>query len=502
MVCAVEPHPTRRLFLFVATCTSGSVLLFCGHIELYVWAGALFVWFLAISYERRIEGGFTAVLVLGILTVLLNFMLLPAASAVVALLRVNRSPGTAGVRKWLSPVRVIAAFAIGSLMLAFVLQWFSLSYGTVPLIPHTTNQYWFLSKDHVSDILNTLVFAAPLCVLILVKPGLVATFREYWILLMAAALPWLVSFWIDPDAGAVRDWDLLSIYGIPFTLLMALAIVKWGRDIDVPKLVLPVLCLSLFLLGPYLYERFDSNRLVSRVNAIIYDDPHYQTNYQNGLRCVSWGALLNNEAGRDDLAETYLRRRIEADTVSAVGYANMGQLFLTRRQFDSAEVYLRGALLRDTNSVVYAGLLSNALLFQSKWEELAPLLIATEHLDSARAEALQVCGRTLLAAKKPRAALQCFVRLDSYAPGNLYFKLAIAMSFAMLENKDSTMAYYRQAESLCPKNSLCQFYTASIGELADMGRLQVARELLPRYRSKCSDVDSAFVARISNSPIR
>ncbi len=487
----LSADPNGRMFLFASALTSGSILLFCGHIEFYVWGVAAFVWFLAFAHAPEQSRSTPALLLTGIAAILSNLMLFPAIVASFSLAWKHIFPSV--IQRYLRLGPILTLSLASSILLAFALQWFARSYGTVAIVPYARNPYWVLSINHLSDMLNALLFACPL-IPMLVLPGKGRSFlREYPILVVCVFLIWVVGFWIDPDAGAARDWDLLSQFGIPLTLLCALSVLHGIKSTDVPRLVVPMLCLATFLNLPYIYEKIDRTRAVERLNAVLLNDPHYQTSYLSGTRTISWGALLYNEEGRGDLAEPFFRRRILADPTAALAYANLGNIFLESKRYDSAEVYLGRASELDSGNQFYRVQYLNSLLFQEKWGELASLLLRFETTDSTYVSALHQCGRELFSLGKIAEALACFHKLDSLRMGSIYYKLSLAMSYARLCDESRSLVYFAHADSLSPDSLKCQLFTVSIRDLISFEEPAIARKLLPRYREVCSVVDPILV---------
>lgn len=495
LVRAIAHDPTERFFLLVSVFTSGAILIFIGHVEFYVWSVASLIWFLAFAHESTATGPGRGLYVTAVVTVLLNVMLLPAVAAVVLL--THRDDVPLFLRRLLRPAPILICAIAASGLLAFFFQWFNLSYGIVPVIPNEQNRYWLLSLDHLSDAANALIFACPLILYLGLFTGVRSTLGSYQFLFVSSVLIWLVSFWIDVDAGAARDWDLLSQYGIPLALFCALAMLSVTRRYGTGRFVLPMATLAAFLIIPYLCEKLDRERMVERLNSVIMDDPHYQASYMEGSRTISWGALLHNEEGRPELAEPYFRRRFAADSNASLVAGHLGILYMEMKRYDSAETYLKRAFRRDSANDVLRVQLSNALLFQSKWEELAPLLLRYPSTDSLYVSVLHTCAKELFAAGDIARAVPCYLKLDTLRSTSIYYKLALALSYARTGQEESALHYIAEADSLSSDSMRCQLLTVSLKDLNAYNCSGVAQRLLPRYLEVCPIPDSELIRAIA-----
>lgn len=492
LICSVDTKGDSRSFLFAATCTSGAVLLFCGHIELYVWAAAAYLWFLAKCHTPQSGGQLLSASLAGVFTVALNLMLLPAVATLLLILLRDRWKSLNSIIK---PGRLLVAVACASLLGAIALQWYGVEYGTVPLIPRPDNPYAILSWSHLSDMLNVLLFAAPLVVIVLLRSDVLRTMSSHWILVSAFTVPFLVALWIDVDAGAVRDWDLLSLFGLPLSLFLAIALSRGRTMKSLQRGAFVFACLALFLLAPYLYERIDTTSSVNRLHTIISNDPHYQQNYDHGFRNLSWGALLNDRVGRPDLAEFYIRRRVEAEPTCAISRSNLAVLLFQQKQRDSAEVYFRAAYVLEPTNEAYRARLQEVLLLQGDWEDAAKLVPDNAIGDSIQILALRRCGLELLSVGNNHSALTCFRISDSLNENSWMDRLAIAVACSRIGWIDSTRVYCLQAEALCPDSEKCNLYQSTVNNLMDVNQVALARELFERYLALCKGTIDEETAR-------
>ncbi|TFH55321.1 MAG: tetratricopeptide repeat protein, partial [Candidatus Zixiibacteriota bacterium] len=141
--------------------------------------------------------------------------------------------------------------------------------------------YTLLSGAHLSNLVMLLLLVSPAVFLSFWKaePGRLMTFT---IVALAGALCFTVL--IDPKIGALRDWDLLSIFAVPLAGLVALR---------APRHYLTLVTLMILIvirIVPWL--AFNSNLQDEFVGRSVRSDLHYTQQYDNGQRLVSWGVIL------------------------------------------------------------------------------------------------------------------------------------------------------------------------------------------------------------------
>lgn len=169
----------------------------------------------------------------------------------------------------------------------------------VPLKATAINPYSLFSGRHLSDLGNLLLLAAPMPLIALLaclpKAREVLTQpRSGFIFLLLCTVSGLVfSVMIDPKMGAVRDWDLLSLFSIPTAFLSTFCIAKssFGRRMQTMLLfaaIAMVTCHSLpwVISNTYVLESKDY------LKYVLADDPHYSPTYYNGYRLKSWSKIM------------------------------------------------------------------------------------------------------------------------------------------------------------------------------------------------------------------
>jgi hypothetical protein len=135
--------------------------------------------------------------------------------------RKTRGAGSAIVALFLfSSATVLILWSIGFDILTYAS---AASYNALPLSEPSSNlvAYSSFSLAHLGDLLNAVLLSSPLALIVL--PSL--RFRDLWsdgvgIMLLSLSGGALVFLAIaNPEIGAFRDWDVLSLPALPLLLL-------------------------------------------------------------------------------------------------------------------------------------------------------------------------------------------------------------------------------------------------------------------------------------------
>ncbi|MFH2054680.1 MAG: hypothetical protein ABIJ61_01865, partial [bacterium] len=304
--------------------TSAAVVLFCGYVENYTWATALGLWSLAFSLSHLESGkGKSAALLLGIVAT--GFHLFAAPFLLIAIVSSLNIPRSARLTCLGVGTRTLyPGIILLSLVAALVEQFTGAFDFILRLWATSAAPYAAISPRHLLDVLNELLLVAPLGVLALLVQLLgheekreTAPMAEQALALLALT-SFLLSFWINPSLGAARDWDLLSFYGIPLSLWGVSRLARHYLKSKTQLVhILAVGLVALACLLPNLYEKINLPLATARLDAILLQDPHYQTNYGDAERCLPWGYTLVANVGESDRAEKYFHRRLAADSTGA-----------------------------------------------------------------------------------------------------------------------------------------------------------------------------------------
>jgi len=421
--CLLTADTARRWFIFLGSLTSGALILFFGYVEHYTWATSLALWALYFTI-RHVQGHKSAgkAFLFALLAAGFHLIVLPYLAIVIVSISIKKS----SFDKLLlaTPIAMLfAAIVLGSVGLAVLVQLTKLPDVFVPLWPLPDNPYWVLSWAHLKDVFNQAILVAPLGVAFLIfyflakGPSSSAPTPEGRILAGVSLLTFLASFWIDPELGAVRDWDLLSFYGFPLSL--------WGlyrltqmipRSLSLHTLIVPVIITGMIHLSPNLLEKTNLKTATLHLDRMLWDSPQYQVNYQKALRAMVWGTILRDSVDEPELAVKYFRRRLAADSTSITSWFCIGDWFISRKEYDSAAFYLRYMASLNPSNTGY-------LL------KLAVVEAEARNYDIAQA-IMQQCV--------------------SLAPEDYRFQLAAGLIASAAGNDDEALVYYRTTQRLAP----------------------------------------------------
>jgi hypothetical protein len=237
------------------------------------------------------------------------------------------------LKKWLFLLAVpiiaggiAAAFAVGVLTI------------TVPRWSNDFSTYSLLSRAHLSALTMLLLLVSPAFFLSFwkAKPG-----RQMIFTIVALAGTLCFTVLIDPKIGALRDWDLLSIFAVPLAGLIALR---------APRHYLTVVTLMILIvirIIPWL--AFNSKLQDEFVKRSVRSDLHYTQQYDNGYRLVSWGALLYIVGDWEGAKEAWLQKlQYTPDHISTLWA--LARALYERGEFpESYQTYLRLLQLRPDN---------------------------------------------------------------------------------------------------------------------------------------------------------
>jgi tetratricopeptide (TPR) repeat protein len=382
-----------RLLIFFSALASGATLLFFGHIENYTWLAALSIWtfYFALGYIND-ENGWLPMALFCLLAILWHAI---AAYLIIIIFITFLLKKSKQDFKFFNIPNNYLMIVSGAGLFIFiliiqssgVLKSSDLPGVFVPILPSLDNNYWFLSVGHIVDILNLLFFNAPLgiifSIMFIFGRRLNQNEDKAAVLLSwFAFLTLMIVFWIDPELGAPRDWDLLSIAGFPISL--------WGIYIFTKRfnnpnlhltLIIPAIIVLLLNLSPHIYEKHDTKLAVNRLDRLLWDSPHYQKEYDDGYRCLSWGITLTKMLDEYEISKKYFYRRIGASPNSASALFNLGQVYNSQNNYDSSEIYFEQAARLEPDNKIYMLKLADAKQKQKKFEEALHYLEISERLD-------------------------------------------------------------------------------------------------------------------------
>jgi len=493
----------RRLFLMAGAFASGSVVLFFGYIENYTWATSLGLW--TLYYALQAVDGRKKIwhlIVLAILSLAYHAITVPFAMVAVAAasLRWSRT------QKWfgfLTYRQAVWLFVIGSGLIVAISQAMGLfgtlgvSHPFVPIWPEAANNYLAFSTAHLIDIVNLAVLIAPLGLVFILYSLVSKRTRtgeesiKLQLLGLLALLTSLASFWIDPQLGAPRDWDLLSFPGIPLSLWAAYrfsSATAFGSR--VPSMVLPAMLIALMNIVPNIYEKTHSNIALERLDKLLWQAPQYQKEYDGASRGLSWGTTLIDQIKRDELAAKYFRRRLEADPSSASAWFNLGQIYRLHGKEDSSAICFDNAVKFNPDNPRYLLKLAAARNKQGRYTDALPLITKCEQFDPGNPTVHTNFGIALYRLGRESEALAQFQEAYGLSNGGVEETSNLGAAYFGLGLNDSACIYLAKAVETGSKEP--RVYESLILAQLEMGKLEDAKSTLSRYRvinPQAQDID-------------
>lgn len=447
----------RRYFIFISALTSASIILFFGYIENYTWAMVSGLWtlYFSLGYVKR-QNGILPLIFFSLISIGFHLIAFPffLAGLYAVLLRSDKAEF---IRK-LHTLSLSLFFVLGTLIIVFIAQIKGISI-FVPLWKIPENPYSMLSLEHMADILNQLIFVAPISIVML---GLILIQRKKRkstiddsskVLYMVSFLTFLSAFFIDPQLGAVRDWDLLSLYGIPLTLYAGYSISNLYDKKKFPSWIIVASLIIVFVhIVPNIYEKNHPKSAVAYLDKVLWDDPHYQSDYQNAYRGLSWGFILRNNVGRNDLSEKYFTRKIRVDKYDPTPLYNLGVLHFQKNQIDSARYYLHKGFELTPQDPKFLSMLSEVENKSQNIQLAEKYAREALKLDSTYLPALTTLGIILSNQNKILEALFYFRKVYDVDPEDELNIMNLGIIYSRGINVDSAYYYMHKALPYLPES--------------------------------------------------
>jgi Flp pilus assembly protein TadD len=476
-----------RWYILLTALTSGAVILFFGYVEHYTWATSLALWALYFSI-RHIQGHRSAgkALVLALLASAFHLIVLPYLAVVVLTVAFRKS--FAGKLPFgLSFITLSGIIVLSSIAAVSITQFTNLPDVFVPLWPLIDNQYWVLSWTHLLDILNQLVLVAPLGAAFLIysivkrKSRSAAVAPEERILAGVTLLTFLAAFWIDPELGAVRDWDLLSFFGFPLSLWGAYRLTRCCPQTTLSgRWLLPVIIVGVVHLLPNLAEKTDLRTAARHLDRMLWESPHYQTDYQNARRAMVWGTTLRNSVREPGMALKYFHRRLSVDSTCVTSWFSIGDWFARRRQYDSAAFYLRRMAALQTDNAGYLLKLAAVEAELQNFPTAQRIMQRCVALSPDDYKVQYTAGLVAAAAGDNDVALSHFLKAMKLLPDAGKPQLNIGRIYLQRNQYDSAYVYLKQALQLLPRDESA--YRLLLTSQVALGKLDEARQTFELYR--------------------
>ncbi|NIP43473.1 MAG: hypothetical protein GWO41_09095 [candidate division Zixibacteria bacterium] len=275
---------------FFAVATSGLIIIFAGHVEIY---SVIIAWLsIYVYYTLRFlegQGRVWKLILLFLIGLILHFWFIAFLPSLLFVFHRKIKFLNLRVAKLLAIL-----FCAGIYVTGQIIKRGEFSLTIPPLATEKTN-YWLFAPEHVLDILNQFIMVGPalailaLAILIFIKPANLTDSKRFliWVGLPAMA----ISFVIDPHLGAVRDWDLLSIFAAPLIILGAVLLHE-QKLYKFRYILAAILLFNILNSGSFIWINKKPDYAIDRVVNILLDDPHYNEDYHGGSRIRSFGNIL------------------------------------------------------------------------------------------------------------------------------------------------------------------------------------------------------------------
>jgi len=190
----------------------------------------------------------------------------------------------------------------------------------VPLIPTATNPYSLLSINHLYDIAKELLLVAPIPLILtlgvlITKRGKNKWQRPEFIFPGLCALGGLfVLVAVDPILGAVRDWDLLSLYGLPLAFL-AVSLVRTVLDDKKDRAVVIIISIAILIAHTVPWVISNTRPVLAKdlMKRAIARDVHYTPEYYDGYLLKQWAFYIEDNFKDYEEMERAALLRVKAD---------------------------------------------------------------------------------------------------------------------------------------------------------------------------------------------
>lgn len=432
-----------------AAMSSGAVILFFGHIENYTWAVAVSLWtvYFSLRYSNG-EGSIWPAIASGTLAIGFHAVTLPFLASVVFLFLVH----TLAWRQLLSLKYLVPLVGLSSLVAAAALVVFSGPGVVVAPWPTDYSPYWAFSIEHLTDMLNLLLLMAPLVIpLALTRMAIKGRHRDTSTIVplrLIAILAIVGVFWVDPEIGAARDFDLLALYGIPLSVMaLASLLSRAVHDVSPTYWLVAVCAIAALQLAPNVFEKRDAPLAAANLDSILWNDAHYSKEYNQAQVAASWGFLLTRFDVDPDRPLKYFLRRLEAKPSSDIAAAHLGDAYTERGDTEAAARYYRIAAESAPGKAMNWAKLANALTELNLLREAIHAGSVAVEADPELVTAQTTLGIALFRSGDAKNAQPYFASAHQMQPDSAYTSANLGLCYYGLHVYDSALYYLTTAQS-------------------------------------------------------
>jgi tetratricopeptide (TPR) repeat protein len=257
---------------------------------------------------------------------------------------------------------IFAVFFLAIFFLAYKKYGWSIPPLFVPLIHdrYSGPGYTLFSLPHLSDFLNQQLLISPVGLILILAFLICKKWKALFInrtsqfLLIVALSQLLFNFLIDPALGASRDWDMLSMVGLGYTILGLYLLLKFMKDkIKFEYLIIILVVTSLYSTIPWIALNSCKSKTIERFRNLLLIDPKKS---QNGHFVL---VKYFKDLGQEEEVEK--ENQVQREVLPELPLIAEGKEFLVKGELDSAEAKLllakelapRLATVHDNLGMVY-----------------------------------------------------------------------------------------------------------------------------------------------------
>lgn len=342
-------RPAERWIFAGFLLTPGFLQVFCGYVETYALLLPAILLYMMSGYSalERSSPLWLCAGVLGLLAALhLTLINLVPSLCVLAFLHWRHGEGKrakAAVVALLSLLACPVFFLITMFFFDIDLGLYLGGLSSDNLLPiwsepdYQVHNYHLLAPAHFADFLNLQLLVAPVPLMALLLLRRSGRDAGHIFFLSAALFPLLSTFLANPWVGTFRDWDVLSLAALPFSLWAARVLSdRYRRDAELREAGF-MLC-GVGALHALLWMGVNANPAAAEARFIHVLE---RSEICRPGRAYGWEVLgvYYREGGRDELAIKAYQRAIEANE-NARFWANLGELYTRSGRFAAAvQVY-------------------------------------------------------------------------------------------------------------------------------------------------------------------
>ncbi len=433
-----------RLMLFLVLISSAIMVQFMGYIETYpifiAWMAIYFYYSLRFA-ERKCGPMLLLILfVIGIVCHLWFIALLPSL-----VFNLNN-------RYKLISSKIILILTFAYVVAIYVMGLYFMR-GDIPLMisfmPTQESKYFLFAPQHLIDCLNLLFTSGPILTMLAVPLIIISkiSLRSTRLkLLLYASVPALaIAFCISPEVGAIRDWDLFSVFLIPLMLLsLTLFSLSAKFGINLKSLILPMLLIGLMHTGAFIINNKDKEASAKRVVRILLEDAHFQSDYYGGIRCAPFASILSESYGMEEQAAAFKHRAAGSAARFDGGLNLLATQYHSREDWEKARRHYARLPEEELSAPLNRFTYARSLYVTEKYDEAVKQLMKTS-MDMPAPEVYGLLGNSYIMLGQPDSAKKYFdmgLALDE----NGYQQLeTIGDAFNMLGAYGLALSYYNQA---------------------------------------------------------